>query len=282
MKEISQSEKRGTQRTNRSSIAFFALLPSLLLPVAGCATSKPEPASMTLRVMTYNIQHGAGADEKINLLRTAEAIKHEKPDIVALEEVDHGVARTSRQDEPRILGALTGMTPYFSNNFNFQGGQYGNAVLTRFPIIMETNTYYRMIRANEQRGVIQMILNVHGRKVLFMTTHIDYRPDNKERLLNVAQIKEIIKNYAGLPVILCGDFNDVPDGQVYDEMKKSFADVWSLVGEGKGLTYPSPAPRKRIDYIWISRDKSLEPTIAWVPNTQASDHRPLVAELRLR
>ncbi len=269
------------QKPRLVRLEFGAFLAALFF-MSGCAATKPEPPSMTLRVMTYNIQHGAGADERVDLQRTAEAIRREKPDIVALEEVDKGVMRTGRQNLPMLLGSLTGMTVYFNNNFNFQGGEYGNAVLTRFPILMETNTHYRMIRTNEQRGVIQMILNVNGHKILFMATHIDYRPDNQERLMNVAEMKEIVKKYPGLPVVICGDFNDTPDGRVYNTMKQSFADVWALVGEGKGLTYPSPVPKKRIDYIWISRDKSLQPTIAWVPNTQASDHRPLVAELRLK
>jgi endonuclease/exonuclease/phosphatase family metal-dependent hydrolase len=257
-------------------------LVALLLLNGGCAAPKPETASTTLRVMTYNIQHGAGADNKIDLQRTAEAIKREKPDIVALEEVDRGVARTNRRNLPLELQFMTGMNVYFTNNFHFQGGEYGNAVLTRVPILMQTNTYYKMIRPNEQRGIIQMILNVHGRKVLFMATHIDYRRDNTERLLNVAQIKEIIKQYPGLPIILCGDFNDFPGSTVYSEMKKSFADTWQLVGNGKGLTYPSPEPKQRIDYIWISPDKTIQPLIAWVPDTKASDHRPVVAEFRLK
>lgn len=266
----------------RSASLLAQTLTALLLLTGGCTATKPESASTTLRVMTYNIQHGAGADNKIDLVRTVEAIRREKPDIVALQEVDRGVARTNRRNLPMELQVMTGMTVFFTNNFHFQGGEYGNAVLSRLPVLMQTNTYYQMIRTNEQRGIIQMILDVHGRKVLFMTTHIDYRPDNKERLMNVAQIKEIIKQYPGMPIILCGDFNDVPGSAVYSEMKKSFADTWQLAGDGKGLTYPSPEPKKRIDYIWISPDKTIQPVIAWVPDTKASDHRPFVAEFRLK
>jgi endonuclease/exonuclease/phosphatase family metal-dependent hydrolase len=272
----------GTPAATRCAWALALSITTLMLFTGGCATKKPDSASTTLRVMTYNIQHGAGADNKIDVMRTADAIRREKPDIVALQEVDRGVARTNRRNLPVELQALTGMMVYFTNNFHFQGGEYGNAVLTRFPIVMQTNTYYRMIRTNEQRGIIQMILDVHGRKILFMTTHIDYRPDNKERLQNVAQIKEIIKQYPGMPMILCGDFNDIPDGRIYKEMRKSFGDAWQMAGEGKGFTYPSPDPKKRIDYIWLSKDKSIQPLVTWVPDTKASDHRPLVAELRLK
>jgi endonuclease/exonuclease/phosphatase family metal-dependent hydrolase len=256
----------------------LACLGAVLL--SGCAATEKQPR--TLRVMTYNIQHGAGADNKIDLLRTAEAIKREKPDIVALEEVDKGVERTARRDLTSELAALTGMTGYFNNNFHFQGGEYGNAVLTRFPILMETNTHYKMIRPNEQRGVIQMILNVKGRKVVFMVTHIDYRPDDAERLINADQIKEIIKQYQGMPIFLCGDFNDMPGSPTYKKMHAMFADTWELVGQGEGFTYSSIKPHERIDYIWISPDKSIVPIKAWIPDTQASDHFPLVADFELK
>ena len=248
----------------------------------GCKTEPRSDLPVVLRVMTYNIQHGAGADEKVDLARTAEVINHEHPDIVALEEVDRGVARTDRRDLPAELAALTGMISYFSNNFYFQGGEYGNAVLTRLPILEQTNTHYLMIRTNEQRGVIQMILDAHGRKILFMATHIDYRRDDAERWLNVDEIQKLAQNHSGLPTIVCGDFNDLPTSRVHQKMKERFADTWELIGQGDGLTYSSLKPAKRIDYIWISPDKSIVPLKAWVPQTQASDHFPLVGDFRVK
>ena len=260
--------------------AMTALIFSIM--ITGCQSTKRPPEPVTIRVMTYNIQHGAGFDKKIDLLRTADAINREHPDIVALEEVDKGVKRTDGRDLTAELAAMTGLTGYFSNNFHFDGGLYGNAVLTRFPILQETNTHYRMIRTNEQRGIIQLVLLVHGRKVLFMTTHIDYRGDNAERLLNVGEMKRIIKQYPGLPLILCGDFNDFPGTPVHKAMKETFADTWELIGQGDGLTFPSSTPKDRIDYIWLLPDKSVVPLKAWVPDTQASDHRPFVADVRLQ
>ncbi|EEF58422.1 endonuclease/exonuclease/phosphatase family protein, partial [Pedosphaera parvula] len=114
--------------------------------LAGCSSASKTVARhdtkpVTFRVMTYNIQHGAGMDHKVDLLRTAEAIKHEQPDIVALEEVDKGVERTERRDLTTELAAMTGMRGYFNNNFFFQGGEYGNAALTKFPILTSTNSH---------------------------------------------------------------------------------------------------------------------------------------------
>lgn len=266
-----------------SGLFLFTLL--LVIVEAGCSSvpQKTESrAPVQLRVMTYNIQHGAGMDRKIDLLRTAAAINAEHPDIVALEEMDKGTARTDRRDLTGELAEMTHLTGYFSNNCNFEGGEYGNAVLTRFPILMAMNTHYNMIRPKEQRGIIQMILDVGGHKLLFMATHIHYRKENEERLLNIAQIKEIIKQYPGLPVILCGDFNDFPDTPVHKAMSEALADTWELIGKGNGWTFPSDKPDHRIDYIWISPDKSVQPLKAWVPDTQASDHRPFVADFLLK
>ena len=235
--------------------------------------------------MTYNaIQHGAGADTNIDFQRTADAINHEQPDIVALEEVDKGVKRTAGRDLTAELAAMTKLTGYFSNNFNFQGGEYGNAVLTRFPILEATNTHYQMLRTNEQRGTSFNSSSIFtAAKLLFLATHIDYRKENEERLLNVAEMKRIITQYPGLPIVLCGDFNDFPNTPVHRAMAETFDDTWELIGKGDGLTFPSPKPNRRpSDYIWLLKNKSVIPLKAWVPDTQASDHRPFVADFQLR
>lgn len=235
----------------------------------------------TLRVMTYNIQHGEGLDKKVDLERIAALIRSEKADLVALQEVDKGTKRTAQRDLSDELAKLTGMTRLFSNNFPFQGGEYGNALLTRFPIKRWTNTHYKMLRPGEQRGILQAVLDINGREFLFMVTHIDYRKDDSERWINLDVIEQLTKQYAGLPVILCGDFNDFPDSRVYRRLRESFEDTWALVGQGDGFTIPSNKPNRRIDYIWISKDKALVPQKIWVPVTEASDHRPVVAEFTI-
>src|SRR5450759_2196656 len=159
----------------------IVLLVSLsVLFAGGCSTSTKPATPKTFRVMTYNIHHGEGLDGKVDLTRIAELIQREGADIVALQEVDKGVERTGRRDWPAELAALTGMTCVFNNNFHYQGGEYGNAMLTRFPVSAWMNLHYQMLRTNEQRGLLQLTLNVRGRKLLFMNTHIDYRGDDSE------------------------------------------------------------------------------------------------------
>ena len=232
--------------------------------------------------MTYNIRHGRGLDNKVDLERIAKVIKAEGADIVALQEVDKGTERTERRDLAAELSALTGLTAVFSNNYHFQGGEYGNAVLTRFPVKHWTNRHYQMLRAGEQRGIIQLTLDVQGQEVLFMNTHIDYRADDSERWSNVGEIETILQSRQKTPIIVCGDFNDTPESRVHRRLSEHLIDVWQRVGAGDGLTIPPVNPRKRIDYIWLSKDGALTPLRVWVPQTEASDHLPVVAELTLK
>src|SRR5215510_6223522 len=117
----------------------------LMLPVAclllvfWSGTSDVKVASpllvkRTLRVMTYNIHVGVGMDKKLDLQRIAAVINRERPDLVGLQEVDRGVKRTEGKDEIAELAALTKMHYAFAHNLDFQGGQYGVAILSRFPI----------------------------------------------------------------------------------------------------------------------------------------------------
>src|SRR5262245_21095143 len=139
-------------------IACLALTLCAVCFLAGCRTHSQSIAPPTFRVMTYNIHHGEGLDGRVDLLRIAELIKREGAEMVALQEVDKGVERTARRDLPDELAALTGMTCTFSSNYHHQGGQYGNCVLTRFPIKRWTNTHYQKVNETEQRGILQLTL----------------------------------------------------------------------------------------------------------------------------
>lgn len=245
--------------------------------LSGCVSRTPK----TIRVMSYNIHHTRGMDNKVDLQRIAEVINKEQVDIVALQEVDRNIPRSGRRDVPLELARLTGMKAfYFDKNISFEGGDYGNAVLTRFPILHQTNTHLRMLRTNEQRGVIQMVLNVHGRKLLFMNAHIDHRPDDSERLKNVEQFKEILEKHPALPVIFCGDFNSIPGSRTHTQMKGLLSDSWEIAGQGNGFTFPADKPNRRIDYMWIT-PHTVHPLQLYVPQTLASDHLPLVGVFQI-
>ena len=251
--------------------------------LGGCSTSDARHGATTVRVMTYNIHHGEGLDGKVDLPRIAQLIKEQGADLVALQEVDKGTERTQRRDFPAELAALTGLTCVFSNNYHYQGGEYGNAVLTRFPIVRATNSHFKMRSATEARGIQQLVLKVHGRELAFLNTHLDaVGPGDTERWSEVGEIETLLQPYRGLPLLLCGDFNATPESRVARQLNEWLDDTWALVGRGDGATVPAEKPRRRSDYLWISKDKSLVPLKAWVPQSDASDHLPVVAEFELR
>lgn len=269
----------------RLSGHFAAVAVTLLAALLfGACTHRPpaEPVPATLRVMSYNIRHGRGLDDRVDLARIAAVIHEARADVVLLQEVDRGTQRTDRRDLAAELAALSGMHAVFSRNIPYQGGEYGNATLSHFPVVAWTNLHFRMLRPGEQRGLLRVTAEVpgHGR-VQFWNTHIDYRPDDAERLSNVTEINALLDRTAD-PVILGGDFNDTPGSRVHAALGERWQDAWLVAGEGDGFTIPAERPAKRIDFLWTPRGSSWRAARAWVPETEASDHRPLVVEFRLQ
>jgi endonuclease/exonuclease/phosphatase family metal-dependent hydrolase len=235
----------------------------------------------TLRVMTYNIHVGVGIDKKLDLQRIAEVINHERPDVVGLQEVDRGVKRTEGKDEIAELAAMTRMQYAFAHNLDYQGGQYGVAVLTRFPISNTEHQKYENRREAERRGMIRVELQVDGRIINFVTTHLDYQYEDG-RTFEAEQLLRFLKEVRG-PLIVVGDFNDEPSGPAYRLMSVAFEDAWSrLHANAGGLSYPADKPAKRIDYIFYRRADRIRPKKAWIINTLASDHLPVLADVELR
>jgi endonuclease/exonuclease/phosphatase family metal-dependent hydrolase len=256
----------------------LAVATAALAAVCSGQQSTAQAAPATFRAMTYNIHHGEGADGRLDVERIAAVIRDERADLVALQEVDKGVERTNRRDLPAELAALTGMTCLFRSNYPFQGGEYGNAILTRFPVKRWTNTLLRMLRPGEQRGVLHAVVDAGGRDLLFLATHIDHRPDDAERLANVEQFREVLAEYGKMPALFGGDFNDTPLSRTHAAMAATFDDAWAKAGDGVGFTIPSREPNKRIDFLWLSHGAPLRVIRAWVPRSEASDHLPVVGE----
>lgn len=263
------------------------LLCCAALSFSGCSSSRHTAAVQTIRVMTYNIHHGEGMDGKVDIERIAKVITDAKADIVALQEVDRGVERTKKIDIMTMLADLTGMTYTFGKNIDYQGGDYGNGILTKFPILQERNLHYKMIRSGEQRGLLQLVLEIKGEEVIFMNTHIDYREDDTERISNVKEMHTAAEQYAPRPVIISGDFNDSPGSRTVTLMKERFIDSWEVSGTGPGFSFPADTAKRRIDYVFLSKgvnQKSfmkLKPLSARVLQTDASDHLPVLVEIEL-
>lgn len=241
----------------------------------------PHAFAKTVRVMTYNIHVGIGMDKKLDLRRIADVINKEKPDLVGLQEVDRGVQRTQRIDEIVELSKLTRMDYAFAFNLPYQGGQYGVAILSRFPIRATEHRLYKNLREVERRGFIRAEVKIEGRVVHFVTTHLDYQHDDG-RLFEAQQMLAFLGDVKG-PLIVIGDFNDLPTGQTYQLMRNAFDDAWiDARGTGEGFSYPADKPAKRIDYIFTRKADGIGTKSAWIVETLASDHLPVVAELEIK
>lgn len=263
-------------------LVFTVLLLTSVLAATG-ATGKPAltSAKKTLRVMTYNIHVGVGMDKKLDLQRIADVINRERPDLVGLQEVDRGVKRTEGRDEIAELAKMTRMDYAFAHNLDYQGGQYGVAILSRFLIQKIDHRKFDNKREAERRGMIRLEVEAAGRTVNFVTTHLDYQYDDG-RLFETEQLLSSLDQVGG-PLIVVGDFNAEPQGSAYRLMLTRFVDGWiSSRAKGDGLSYPADQPSKRIDYIFYRKDDRIRTKKAWVVNTLASDHLPVMAELSLR
>ncbi|MEO1530005.1 MAG: endonuclease/exonuclease/phosphatase family protein, partial [Planctomycetota bacterium] len=130
--------------------------------IARLTEKDPEPSialnasaeTARLRVLTYNIHHGRGTDGKFDYERLARTIAKLKPDVVALQEVDNQTTRSSGVDQAKELGRRLQMHHVFGNAMDFAGGQYGEAVLSRFPILKSKTHALPHQAGNEPRAAL--------------------------------------------------------------------------------------------------------------------------------
>ena len=268
--------------------SYCSLLASVLVVAASvsCAALPRTRSPLSLRVMTYNIQAGAG-----NLDGTAGAIRAAAPDVVALQEVDvHWSARSQFADEADSLAKLLGMQARFAHIYDLPGEgassparEYGVALLSRYPIVAFANhAITRHSTVNEgaapasMPGFLEASIDVRGTRVRVFNTHLDYRSDPAVRRQQVAETIAIIGTPA-TPTLLFGDLNAGPDAAELQPLFARLHDSWRSVSTDAGLTYPAVAPVKRIDFVLTS--PHFRAVGARVPDTQASDHRPVVVDL---
>ncbi|MHB1192127.1 MAG: endonuclease/exonuclease/phosphatase family protein [Longimicrobiales bacterium] len=251
---------------------------ALILLVAAFAAAVPAQPADELTVATYNIRHTRGVDESVDLPRTAAAIHALGADVVALQEVDRLVDRSGRVDQPKMLGEALGMQHAFGAFFPYQGGEYGMAILSRFPIRREHAL--RLPDGNEPRVALFAELELpSGAHVLVVNVHLDWVADDTLRFKQVEALGAVLDTVS-LPTILLGDFNDVPGSRTITRWAPTFAALAKPAAAR--FTFPSTGPEKEIDHIMVT------PTSAWegrdarvVVDPVTSDHRAVVGWVRL-
>lgn len=238
-----------------------------------------DDQNLRLRILSYNIHHAEGVDGKLDVPRIAQVILSVDPDLVALQEVDKNTIRTGKVNQDIELSRLTKMNCVFGSNITFQGGQYGNAILSKFPIIKNKNFLLPNVDSGEQRGLLQSQIQISNKEnVLFFSTHLDHRRSDRERLASAKAINQIISLGNKSPAILAGDFNDVPDSPTLNELGK----VWLRTNKKILRTIPASKPSRQIDYIFVQpkeRWKIIESQI--LDEDIASDHRAIFSIIEL-
>lgn len=275
---MSRTSARGPFRNDDCRLKRVSLVVLIILCL--CNSSLADE-SLRVRVLSYNIHHGAGVDGKLDLERIAKVIRSANPDLVALQEVDSKTARTEQVDQPERLAELTGMDVAFGDNIPFQGGRYGNAVLTRFPIVRHTNHRLPSFYDGEQRGVLEVEIQLPGldRPLHFLATHFDYRGASKERLASARQLGAWASERPDAPAILAGDLNAEPDSPTLRFLKEH----WQATAPEDLYTFPAGKPSKQIDYILVrppARWRLITTTV--LDEATASDHRAVMAVVEIR
>lgn len=244
----------------------------------------PSARVETFRLMTYNVHSCIGMDGRLSPDRIARIIAHHAPDVVALQEIEVRCERTGCVDQVEKIARKLEMEFHFHPSFLIEDGAFGNALLSRFPIRdMKRGPLPRIAALGaEPRGVLSAVLDVNGRLVRMVNTHLSIWP--VERVLQARALKSEWAVSPQMPLVLCGDFNALPLSGVHRIISGVLSDAQGPRATWKAHnTWAGYYPVVRIDHVFISEGlralKAEAPATALERN--ASDHLPLIVDLVL-
>lgn len=260
----------------RTRLAAAIALVVLIWIVSGVPPGVARAYEAQLRVAAWNIRHGEGMDHAVDLSRIAGVLGRLDADVITLQEVDQGTDRTGRVDQVAVLAERLGYRGIHGAHRPFQGGAYGNAILTRLPV-RASRTHRIPPAAGSALAVLEVEVAVPGLgPVSVVSVHLAGSVDER-----TAQADAITGLFAaaGRPVILAGDFNGRPD----DAAVAWLSARWRRLDKvGPRHTFPADRPDREIDFVMVATDAGLEAIDHRVlPEPMASDHRPILAELRV-
>ena len=230
----------------------------------------PTVAARNIKVMTYNVHNGVGLDKKRDHQRIGQLISYQKPDFVAIQEVD---SATNRSGNTYVLGEIAsaaGMIPVYAPAIKFDGGLYGIGLLTR--TAPDSVSLIPLPGREESR----MLLAAHFNDFIIIGTHLSLTPD--DALASTDIIHDIINKAGSKSVILMGDLNSLPDSPVIKALQRDF----TIVSPVDTPTFPANRPTERIDYVMISNGSPFVVTRTEILDEDtASDHRPIAVQLTI-
>lgn len=233
---------------------------------------------MELTLVSYNIHSGIGTDGRFDLHRVGEVLRELSPDIIALQEVGDFRGKTSREDQPELLAELLGLHMAFGPNVVRNGRRYGNAILTRLPIL-ESRNYDLSVPKREPRGALRCDLDLgNGRPLHVFSLHLGLgsgeRRAQQSLLLGSDILREAVRRD---PVVVCGDFNHWGRGPVASFVRRAFVDA-AVELETRVPTYPTRLPLLQLDRVYV--DAGVRPLDIRAHRSPlsalASDHLPVV------
>jgi endonuclease/exonuclease/phosphatase family metal-dependent hydrolase len=238
------------------------------------------------RILTYNVHRCVGTDRRLDVGRVADVIAALEPDIVAMQEIDVGRARTGGVDQAHAIAERLGMVSRFHPAMTVEKELYGDAILTDLP--------ERLIRAGplpgyprlprlEPRGALLVAVEIGGVEVQVLNTHLGLVP--REQHLQATAL--VGHDWLGgrdpqTPLIVVGDLNAGPWTETHRILSRGLTDVRKAVG-ARAATFPSVLPILQIDHVFTSA--AVRVTTVDVPSGAlcrlASDHMPLVVDFEI-
>jgi len=210
----------------------------------------------------------------------ANVIRDSEPDLVALQEVDFLTKRARGYDLATELGWRLRMVPLFARAMDYDGGEYGEAILSRYSFISTRNVPLPFTEGREPRAAVEIITVLpSGDTIAFIGTHLDHTGEDTDRVLQVKMINDVLAK-GRYPSILAGDLNAVPGSIPIGILEQ----LWSAAydRDAPAPTYPSGDPIKKIDYVMFRPAERWRVISAEViQDSVASDHCAYLVVLEL-
>ena len=255
----------------------MVLLALQSIPCSKLAGQASIDSSRVVRVLSYNILHGETLKGDFDLDLISGVISQENPDLVALQEVDFRTRRALNMDLVSELGERTALVPLFGRAMYYDGGEYGEGILSRYTFISSRNHPLPAGEGKEPRAALEVRIQLPcGDTIAFIGTHFDHTGD-EDRINQASELREIIAGL-NMPVILAGDLNARPESR---PMEILFEDLEPSSGD-MAPTIPSDGPRSKIDYILYGppeRWRVIESRV--ICDSVASDHCACLSVLEL-
>jgi endonuclease/exonuclease/phosphatase family metal-dependent hydrolase len=252
------------------------------------APTAPGEKRVSLRIMTYNIHSCIGMDGRLSPARIARVIAACDPDVVALQEVDVGRAKTGLMDQAAWLANQLAMDHVFQPTMVSGSERYGNAILSRVPFRLRAAGLLPVLDGAprwEPRGVVWIIVPTEAFSLQLFATHLGLsRPERHMQIAALFGADWLGHPQCDGPVVLCGDFNAHARSPTYRQLTARFRDAQHAVaGHRPRNTWLSQCPLLRLDHVLLA--PQLVARSLLVPDTYlarvASDHRPVLVELEI-